>query len=193
MKEKLEQSAQESAKENAHELATAAHEQQERLENDVERRAEKDASIDSETLAEKARETAEKLAEDTEKVSNASPAEKRKPKPLPRSKEGLDASFNITMKGARAHMSSPSRVFSKVIHNKAVERISDAVGTSVARPNAILSGSAAAFILTLSVYLVARFYGYPLSGFETIGAFILGWVLGNIFDYLRIMITGKKS
>jgi len=45
----------------------------------------------------------------------------------------------------------------------------------------------------LIIYLFARHYGYPLSGSETIAAFILGWVMGLLFDYLRVMITGKKA
>ena len=67
-----------------------------------------------------------------------------------------------------------------------------AVGGTIARPNAILSGSVSAFLLTLAVYLVARFNGYPLSGAETIASFIFGWLLGLIYDYLRILLLGKK-
>jgi hypothetical protein len=34
--------------------------------------------------------------------------------------------------------------------------------------------------------------GYPLSGFETIGAFALGWMLGIVFDFFKVMVTGRK-
>ena len=90
-------------------------------------------------------------------------------------------------------MSAQSRAFSKVIHNPGVEKTSEALGSTVARPNAILSGAVFAFVLTLGVYLVARYYGYTLSGFESIGAFVLGWVIGIIYDFLKVMITGKKA
>ena len=90
-------------------------------------------------------------------------------------------------------MPPTSRAFSRVIHNKAVEKTSEAVGATVARPNAILSGAVIAFLLTLAVYIVASRNGYPLSGFESIAAFIIGWAVGNLFDYLRVMITGKKA
>jgi hypothetical protein len=96
------------------------------------------------------------------------------------------------MADARAHMSAPSRAFSKVIHNKTVEQVSAAVGSTVARPNAILSGAVFAFLLTLAVYLIAKNLGYPLSGFETIGAFALGWILGILYDFFKVMITGRK-
>ena len=73
-----------------------------------------------------------------------------------------------------------------------VEKASDTVGTTIARPNAILSGAVFAFIITLLTYTIAKKSGYVLSGFETIGSFILGWIIGIIYDYLRILITGKK-
>ncbi|HRN90324.1 MAG TPA: hypothetical protein PK543_01410, partial [Candidatus Saccharibacteria bacterium] len=76
--------------------------------------------------------------------------------------------------------------------NKTVEKVSDVVGSTVARPNAVLSGAVSAFILTLAVYIVAKTIGYRLSGFETIAAFIVGWTIGILYDYLRILITGKK-
>ena len=67
----------------------------------------------------------------------------------------------------QSEMSPASRTFSKVIHNPAVEKSSEVIGNTVARPNAILSGSAAAFILTAGIYLVAKHFGYSLSGTET--------------------------
>jgi len=85
------------------------------------------------------------------------------------------------------------RGFSKLIHNPAVEKTSEVVGSTVARPNAILAGAVVAFFAVLIVYLTAKHYGYILSGFETIGAFIVGWVLGILYDFFRVMITGKKS
>ena len=96
------------------------------------------------------------------------------------------------MTDARREMSAPSRAFSKLIHTKAVEKSSEAVGSTVARPNAILSGSIMAFVLTAGLYFWAKYVGYPLSGFETIGAFIIGWLIGMIIDFTRIMFTGKS-
>lgn len=103
------------------------------------------------------------------------------------------ASYQATMRQIRSEMSASERTFSKVIHNKAVERVSDVVGGTVARPNAILAGSFTATLLTLGVYLVAKHYGYRLSGFETIGAFFVGWALGLIYDYAKLAFSGGRS
>lgn len=109
------------------------------------------------------------------------------------SKRQRKDSYASTMKQIRSEMNAPSRTFSKIIHNRTVERASDIVGTSAARPNAVLAGSVAATFLTLFVFLVAKQYGYRLSGFETIGTFLVGWSLGLIYDYARLMIVGRRS
>lgn len=109
----------------------------------------------------------------------------------PASKRERDASFRSTMSEVQSQLSAPSRTFSKIIHHPGVEKVSDAVGSTIARPNAILSGAVCAFLLTLSIYLIARYYGYPLSGAETIASFALGWVIGTVFDYVRLLLFGK--
>lgn len=108
------------------------------------------------------------------------------------SKSQKDESYKRTMKHVQSELSPSSRAFSKVIHTKAIEKTSEALGSTVARPNAVLAGAVSAFILTLAVYVMAKTLGYQLSGFETIGAFIVGWVIGIVYDYLRVLITGKK-
>jgi hypothetical protein len=194
MSERLQQNG--SERESNHEaLERQAHERSKQLRELVERRAEASHekapdAHEAEKEAHEAARVAEKERNDKEKHTTA-PAERRKER-LVRNKKTLDASFNREMKEVRTHMSAPSRVFSKVIHNKAVDRTSEVVGNTIARPNAILAGSLAALILTTGLYTWAKNNGYPLSGFETIGAFIIGWLIGIIIDFVRITITGRS-
>lgn len=102
-------------------------------------------------------------------------------------------SYAATMKQIQSEMNASSRAFSKFIHNPSVEKLSDAVGASIARPNAVLAGSVTATFLTLFVFVVAKQYGYRLSGFETIGTFFVGWSLGLIYDYARMMLAGRRG
>ncbi len=129
-------------------------------------------------------------AEKTGKESSGAPATRRHGVV---SKKERNASYKHQMQRVQAELPPAQRAFSKVIHNPVVEKTSEAVGNTVARPNAILAGAMTAFFLVLAVYLVAKHLGYPLSGFETIGAFIVGWVLGVLYDFFRVMITGKKA
>lgn len=171
-------------------LKDLAAERHKELVNERERNAAESERHNTEDARKEALEHASKAEKETrhEKSAEKSPAERRGPA----SKREREASFNATMKEVRSQMSGPSRTFSTVIHNPVVERVSDTVGSTVARPNAILSGALFAFLFTLGIYLVARFNGYPLSGTETIASFALGWVIGLIFDYFRLLVLGKK-
>lgn len=173
-------------------LAEQGKKYQERLREDREKAAER-GEKNRESVAEHARHEIKKLVNEKESVKlettiERSPAERRGPA----SKRERQAAYDKTMREVRSQMSAPSRAFSNVIHNPVVEKISDAVGGTVARPNAILSGASFAFIFTLAIYLVAQHYGYPLSGTETIASFLSGWVLGLVFDYFRLLMFGKK-
>ncbi len=103
------------------------------------------------------------------------------------------AAYRQTMAHIRSEMSAPARAFSAFIHQRTVERASGILGNTVARPNAVLSGSTCALVLVSSVYIIAKIFGYPLSGFETIGAFVFGWIVGLIYDYARTMMTGRTQ
>lgn len=171
-------------------LAEHGLEHQEKLKEDRERSAEKSRETDVAQARHEALEKASVIEKKPLRKNisrEASPAERRGP-----SKKDKQLSYDSTMKEVRAHMSGPSRAFSSFIHNPAVEKVSEVVGSTIARPNAILSGSLLAFLLTLGMYLLARMNGYQLSGTETIAAFVLGWVLGVMYDFLKVMITGRR-
>lgn len=169
-------------------LEKLGNEHGEKIKDNLERSVE---SKSHDTLEDARKEALEQAGTiEKERKSNErerSPAERRGPL----TKQERDKSFDNTMREVRSQMSGASRGFSNFIHNKTVEKISDAVGGTIARPNAILSGSVFAFLFTLVIYLIARYNGYPLSGTETIASFALGWVLGLIFDYFRLIMSGK--
>lgn len=174
----------ESAREQA-ELLRAKHERLgERLPEDGEKSAER-----ARTEALEAAVSVEAGGAEKKRGGEPSPATRRGPI----SKKEREASYNRTMKKVQSELSGPSRTFSKVIHNKAVEQVSETLGATIARPNAVAAGAIAAFLATLALYYIAKNIGYQLSGFETIGAFAAGWLVGILFDYFRVMITGKRS
>jgi hypothetical protein len=149
---------------------------------------------DIEARAEKARVEALETA-----VSVESKSIEKEPKKSPTSRRGpinkkqREKSFKQTMGQVQKELPTSNRIFSKFIHNNVVEKTSDVVGSTIARPNALFAGAFVAFVLTMITYTVAKTIGYSLSGFETIAAFIIGWLIGMTYDYLRILITGKKS
>lgn len=174
--------------------------------NGAERRLEKvkdeiDRSAESTNhLAESRTENARKTAMETAiSVESRGAAEKEKKASSvsvrgrgPISRKQLNKSYKQTLRQAQSEMSLNDKIFSKVIHNKFVEKTSEVVGGTVARPNALLAGSFCAFVLTLAVYVLSKNMGYVMSGFETIAFFCAGWLIGVLYDYFKLLITGTK-
>jgi hypothetical protein len=182
------------SRENIERANENSSEQLESIGKNLERKAESSKESPGEQI-EKAREKAIESAISVEAGGSEKDSKRpRAPSQIKR-KSTIDksTSYKKTLRAVQSELPVGSRIFSKVIHNPVVEKVSDVAGNTVARPNAMLSGAVFAFILTLGVYILAKTLGYRLSGFETIGAFILGWVLGLIYDYARILVTGNKK
>lgn len=183
--------------ENSVEAPKVTAEQYEALAEKTEKKAERAGEAhNAERDAEKARaeiDTAIKVEAGSAEKEAKQPKASAAPRRGAPSKKEKAASFKKEMDHVQSQLPAGQRAFSKVIHAPVVEKASEVVGSTIARPNAILSGAFVAFILVLAVYLIAKNFGYVLSGFETIGAFIVGWVLGVLYDYFRVLITGKKS
>ena len=175
------------------ELEKAREQGRERIGEHLEQNAEKTPETNAETARHEALELSKSHEQEARKQeTEVAPTTVETDSGMSR-KARLEQSYDHIMGEVRPQLNPASRAFSKVIHNKAVEKTSEIVGTTVARPNAILAGAVFAFALTLAVYLIGKQLGYPLSGAETIVAFVLGWVIGIIYDFLKVMITGKKS
>lgn len=101
------------------------------------------------------------------------------------SKKQLQTSFDNQLNDLQSQMPVMNRLLSKIIHNPTVEGLSDFISKTLARPNALLFGSISAFIGVSGTYLVAIYYGYELSGLETLVAFIIGWFIGVLYDLLK--------
>ncbi|MEO5691475.1 MAG: hypothetical protein ABIQ64_04795 [Candidatus Saccharimonadales bacterium] len=106
-------------------------------------------------------------------------------------KREKDRVYKQTLTRVQSEMNAPARAFSKIIHAPIVEKTSEVVGSTAARPNALLMGSMMALVLLSIVYAVGQTYGYRLSGFEMIAAYTTGWVVGLLADYVKIMASGR--
>jgi len=92
--------------------------------------------------------------------------------------------YNHTLKHVQRRLSGPSRGFSKIIHNPAVDSVSEALGKTVARPSGVLgAGLLAAAGLAVMTYF-ARRNGFALSGFELILFLAGGWLAGLAVEFI---------
>lgn len=111
---------------------------------------------------------------------------------VPHTKADKEHSFNTIMHHVRQNMSKPERSFSKFIHKPIVEKTSEVAGKTIARPSGIAGAAIAAFIGLFSVYSIARFAGFELSGSEMplllAGGFVLGLLSEWMFKSLRSIL-----
>lgn len=119
-----------------------------------------------------------------------STAEKEKPaavkatraRPKPHTKTEREQVFKTEMKQVQAQMKPAARTFSKVIHNKAVEKVSDGAQKTLFRPSALIGGAVLGLVLGLFVYLVALAYHYTIGSFEILVIFIAGGIVGVVVE-----------
>jgi len=176
---------------DAEQFGEIAHERHEAMRSELERaeRKHKSRHSEREVLA-KAQELAEMVEEANKDRHPASTTEKRRG---PIKKKQLDASFKSQMTNVHHELSATGRLTSKIIHAKPVEKTSDFVSSTLTRPNAMLSGSIAAFLGITILYFVSKYFGFRLSGSETIVAFAIGWILGILYDYFSVMVRGGSK
>jgi len=187
MSEKIHGANPELAK-NAGELERSAGEVERSAAEKLEERAERAVEQQHEGIDEAHREALEQ-AETSQTAETEKPAASETPRQI--TKTDRTDSYRKTMEKMQSELPPASRTFSKVIHNPAVEKASEAIGSTVARPNLIIAGALGA-IASVIIYFVARHYGYVLSGSETIILFGCGWVIGAIIEYARVGFLNKR-
>ena len=104
-----------------------------------------------------------------------------------------DMAFSRAMTRTRKQLSPFSRTFSKVIHNKTVDRASEAIGKTVARPMSVLWGAIFAFVGSSALLWITRHYGYEYNYLAAILLFIGGAILGITIESVRYVRKNTTS
>lgn len=177
------------------EVAFDAHERPQELGEKLKRNAERQNSKEAHHAAEKARNEALHEAA----FSKEQGREHRTPQADRHNssarhiitKKDREQSFNQTMTHVRKELPLSTRWFSDLIHKPKIERWSETIGNTLARPSAMLAGGLTAFVAVLGVYSYARFAGFTLQGSETIVAFGVGWLIGLLFDGIKNLFNRK--
>lgn len=174
--------------------ASEAKEHQSRVKHERESRAEQAGKNRNETdVTSREIEAREQAVASTEYDKPQS----EKVQPATYLKDDKQHAFNTVMHHARQSMSKPEKTFSKFIHRPAVEKTSDVLGKTVLRPSGVTGAGIAAFIGLLSVYSIAKFAGFELSGSEMPLLLSVGFVAGLLTEWLfkaiRVVVSPKNS
>lgn len=136
---------------------------------------------------------------ETQAVSGAEyhkPLSEKRQQANPTSKVDKERGFDTIMHQAQNEMSKPERAFSQFIHRPGVEKTSEVIGKTVARPSGVIGAALAAGIGLLFVYGIAKSVGFGLSGSEVPILLCIGFATGLFVEWcvksLRA-ILGKTS
>lgn len=99
-------------------------------------------------------------------------------------KAAKEHSFNTTMHHVRMNLSKPETQFSKFIHKPAIEKTSEVIGKTVARPSGVAGAAIAGFLGLLSIYSIAKFAGFTLSGSEMPLLLLIGFAIGLFIEWI---------
>ena len=167
-------------------------------EQGFEQRSHKESIIDNQEeknkLYQEAKEKAREKAKENDKKHNQEKDAQNRDKGYGYiSKKQKTISYKKTLKRLQSEMNPVEKVFSQVIHNPLVEKGSEIISRTIARPRPILLGSALSFLLVSLLYVIAKKLGYRLSGSETILVFFVGWGIGLTYDYFKKIIETNKK
>lgn len=99
-----------------------------------------------------------------------------------------ESAYWNTLRSVQMHLSPVSRQFSKVIHNPTIEKASELIGQTVARPSVLMGATTTAALLSIFLYIIARIYGFSLSGSELLLSLIVGAALGLVVEGLSKLV-----
>lgn len=91
---------------------------------------------------------------------------------------------NQTLRKVQRKLPASQRSFSKVIHQPAVEQLSDVAGATIARPSGVLAGGFFSLVISVLALGICRYYGYEYNFSIGLMAFAGGFVLGLFIELL---------
>lgn len=169
------------------------HEQQESLRKSLEKRAEK-ATHEHKEKIEEIRSAIETEADSKQEH----PVEKHAKKsaetghPTFVNRELKNIAYQRTLRRTQNKLPLPAKALSKVIHQPAIEAVSEAASKTIARPSGVLMGGIAAFLGSSIFLWAAKYYGFRYNFLLFILFFVGGFFIGLLIE-LGLHFAQRKS
>lgn len=101
--------------------------------------------------------------------------------------------YKQTLARTRKKLTKSDKTFSKIVHQKNIESISEVAANTVANPSGILGGGIVAFFGSSIVLFISRKIGFEVPPSIFIALFIVGFIVGFIIEKLLFKFVFKKS
>lgn len=90
--------------------------------------------------------------------------------------------YSRTLKRVQERLSKPEQAMSKVMHNKTVEKVSDELGKTAARPSGILGGGIMSLVGSFVLLYMTKKYGFEYNFFIFFVLLAAGFALGVVLE-----------
>ncbi len=101
--------------------------------------------------------------------------------------------YRQTMSEVRKQLPRRQALLSRLVHAPILEVSGDFVAKTLFRPLPVLMAGVFASVVTLAVYIIARRWGYEISGSGWFMASLLaGFAFGSLVDFFRLVVLRKK-
>lgn len=161
--------------ESLHNIETSA-EQLAKIRHELERQAEKQEAVHHNSVEE----LTQKVEQHAISGKEMGPSEvaDKKQHPVLINKQLKDMAYSRTMVRVRKKLSVPSRALSKAVHSKVLDKPSEVIGKTVARPSSMLGGAIVAAFGTSLLLWITKKYGYEYNYLAILMLFIVGMIAG---------------
>jgi hypothetical protein len=104
----------------------------------------------------------------------------------------MDA-YARTMKRVRGRLNGPERLLSRVVHQPAVDAVSNALSKTVARPSAILGAGTTALLGSSLLLYFAKRYGFTYNYLVFFILIAAGLIAGLLIEFVvRIVSRAQR-
>lgn len=161
----------------------AHRDKHEKIKHSIEKEAKAAKHEHSENI-EKIRATIGLETEDTQSSKKYEAENNESGQPTLVNKEIKDISYRRTLKKVQSKLTYSSRVFSKIVHQPTIEKVSDITSKTIARPSGILFGGLFSFIGSSIFLWTARHYGYEYNFLLFLIFFVVGFMIGLTIELI---------
>lgn len=115
------------------------------------------------------------------------------PSPMGVQKALKSASYKQTLRRIQTKLSDPDKVLSRVVHQPAVEKLSNIGAQTIARPSGILGGGFIALVGSAVLLYLARHYGFEYNFTAFFLLFMAGFLAGIILEGFLKLVRRRKN
>jgi len=157
----------------------------------LEKAAEQARKHESEVDINKLEERAEHEARPAEALRHKTEEDQYKPTQSFVNWELKNLAYSRLLNRARKKLSPGQKAMSKVIHQPAINAVSEATAKTIGRPSGLLGGGILAFCGTTIYYYVCQHYGYDYNFFIFIFLLVVGLLTGWFAELLLHLLRKR--